>query len=110
MNEKDIRMLTFVVGLAVAITAAFIQLQYISLVLFVVGLVVGFLNISHDEELKFLVAVLALGLGASSIQALSSTLSGVATVLSEVAWNVVLFAAAAALVVSIKVIVAIGKD
>ncbi|MAH51362.1 hypothetical protein CMI37_36435 [Candidatus Pacearchaeota archaeon] len=103
----------FIIGLVVAVLAALagdvIGASTVLLILFILGLVVGFLNIDKANTTEFLVAVIALLiLGVGSIGALSiigTTLAYVESILG----NFTAFVGAAALVVSIKAIIVTGK-
>lgn len=95
----------FLGGLLVAILAGFVEIPYLLLILFVLGLIVGFLNITEKESAPFLIAVIALLLiGVSGLQ--FGQLTGlIATMLN----NFVAFVAAAGLVVAIKQILTIAE-
>jgi len=105
----------FIIGLIIAVIAGLIA-DFVSgyttailLILFILGLVVGFMNISEKDHLKFLVASIALlVLGVGSINALS-ILAIVSTWLNAILGNFIAFVSAAALVVSIKAIVEASK-
>jgi hypothetical protein len=103
----------FVIGLVIAILAALagnvITATTIALILFILGLVVGFLNIDKKNTTEFLVAVIALLiLGVSSLGALS-VIGGTLAYLESILANFTAFVAAAALVVSIKAIIVTSK-
>jgi hypothetical protein len=102
----------FIVGLVIAILAAFvttISSSTILLILFILGLIVGFLNIDKKDTTEFLVAVIALlavgSLGALAVGQLVRTVGYLQAILG----NFIIFVAAAALVVSIKAILAASK-
>lgn len=102
----------FIVGLVVAVLAGFITTvaaSTILLILFVLGLIVGFLNIDKKNTTEFLVAVIALlavgSLGALSVGQLATTVGYLQAILN----NFTVFVAASALVVSIKAVVAASK-
>ena len=99
---------SFIAGLVIAVLAAFvtqIEASIILFVLFLLGLIVGYLNISKKDITQFLVSVIALlmvgSLGALAIGQLTTTVSYLQAILS----NFAVFVAAAALVVSIKAII-----
>jgi hypothetical protein len=75
-------------------------------VLAVLGLVVGFMNITGEETKTFLLAAIGLMLSASSIMGIP--LIGVAV--TAVLANVVAFMAAAVLVVALKSLFEVAKD
>jgi hypothetical protein len=104
----------FIVGLVVAILAAFVKSEQIAtstvlLILFILGLIVGFLNIDKKNTTEFLVAVMALaligGLGALAVGQLTTAVD----YLERILGNFIAFVAAAALVVSIKAIIITAK-
>lgn len=104
-------MWTFLIGLVIAVLAAFITgyAQEVAIILFILGLVVGFLNINDKDLIKFLVAVIALAsVGTASLGALG-VLGTVSTYISSIVVNFVSFVSAAGLVVAIKAIVEAAK-
>jgi len=112
MKSKFVGKWAFIVGLIVAVLASFLTgyAATIALVLFLLGLVVGFLNISEKDSNKFLLATIAMLTGGiASISALSM-LGLVTAYLSAVLGNFVAFVSAAALVVAIKLIFETGKN
>jgi uncharacterized membrane protein len=103
----------FSVGLVGAILAAFtssiVNSTTILLILFILGLLVGFLNIDKKNITEFLVAVIALlVLGVSSLGALS-VIGTTLGYLEAILGNFITFVGAAALVVSIKAIIVTSK-
>ena len=103
----------FIIGLIIAILAAVagdvIGVGTIALILFVLGLVVGFLNIDKKNTTEFLVAVIALLiLGISSLGALSIIWTTI-MYLESILTNFTAFVSAAVLVVSIKAIIVTSK-
>ena len=104
---KEIGKWAFIIGLIIAVIASFIAgyATIVLLVLFILGLVIGFLNVSDKDHIKFLVASIALlALGIGSISALS-VLDVVSTYLNTILGNFIALVSAAALVVAIKAIV-----
>jgi len=103
----------FIIGLIIAVIASFVSNvvapSTILLILFILGLVVGFLNITEKQVMKFLTATIALlVLGVGSISALSiiGTVSGY---LNNILANVLAFVGAAALIVALKAIYETSK-
>lgn len=110
-NKNELGKWLFIIGLIVAVIAGFIQgyTQQILLILFVLGLVIGFLNITDKDVLKFLVASIALLiLGVGSISALS-VLDVVSVYLNSILGNFIVFVGSAALVVAIKAVIEVNK-
>jgi len=102
----------FIIGLILAAIAAFIQgyTTIILLILFILGLVVGFLNIHEKNVIKFLVAVITLlTLGIASINALD-ILDIINIYLKSILGNFIAFVSTAGLVVAIKAIVETSKS
>jgi len=102
----------FIIGLVIAVLAAFItavQPATVLLILFILGLIVGFLNIDKKNTTEFLVSVIALlfvgSLGALAIGQLAPAIGYLEAILG----NFTAFVAAAALVVSIKAIIVTSK-
>jgi len=107
MSSEAIGKWAFIIGLVIAVLASFITsyATIVLLVLFILGLVIGFMNISDKDHIKFLVAAIALiTLGVGSISALA-LLGIVSTYINAILGNFVAFVSAAALVVSIKSLV-----
>ncbi len=84
---------------------------YISLVLVVLGLVVGFLNIGAKEVNDFLLASIALVsvVALANLAALNTALPLIGTVLQSIVQNVAAFVAPAALIVALKAIYSMGR-
>ncbi len=102
----------FIVGLVVAVLAALVTTIGNSttlVILFILGLVVGFLNIDKKKNTEFLVSVIALlmvgSLGALAVGQLATTVGYLQAMLN----NFTAFVAASALVVSMKAIIVTSK-
>ncbi len=111
MSNELIGKWAFIIGLVIAVIAGFITgyTEIILLVLFILGLIVGFMNIRDKDLIKFLVAAIALlALGVSSISVLA-VLAVVSTYLNAILGNFISFVSAAALVVAIKAILETSK-
>ena len=52
--------IAFLAGLVIAVILAFIAIPYASIILLVLGLLIGFLNVSAAETQTFLIAAIAL--------------------------------------------------
>jgi hypothetical protein len=110
MDLEQVGKWAFIAGMAVAVLAGLFVVPYTALVLFVLGLVVGFLNVTVKETEKFLIAAIALiVLGVASIQTLSILGIVVSDILNAILANFTAFVGASALVVAIKAIIDIGK-
>jgi len=107
--EKMIGKWAFIIGVLLAIVAGIIPaLQTITVgwTLIVLGLVIGFLNVTEKETTAFLIAAIALmTVGAAGLAALGYIGGYVQAILA----NIVTIVAPAALVVAIKSVYAIGQ-
>lgn len=103
MNATILGHWALIIGMLLAIIAGFAAIPSLPAVLFVLGLIVGFLNVKEKESTPFLVAVIALLLiGVAGLQ-----LGG--PVLSSILNNFIAFMAAAALIVALKQVLAVAK-
>ena len=109
----------FIIGVLLAILvgvfAANLQSETkgtLTLVLVVLGLVVGFLNVTEKETTPFLVAAAALMLTATSVSTLQSINLGVnlGMYLAGIVSQVAVFVAPAAVIVALKAINSLAKD
>ncbi|OGF22492.1 hypothetical protein A2Y83_05475 [Candidatus Falkowbacteria bacterium RBG_13_39_14] len=99
---------SFIGGLVLAALAAFLQLPYIAIILFILGLIVGFLNIKETENVSLLVAIISLliiGFVFSQNAQLSRSFPFIEVLLN----NLVTFISAAGIVIAIKQILIIGQ-
>ncbi len=89
----------FILGLAIAVLAGFgFEQEWFAWVLAVLGLIVGFLNVTSGETHGFLLAAIGLMLSATAVQMLPI----VGDLTTGVMMNLVVFIAPAVLVVAIK--------
>jgi hypothetical protein len=99
MNRQTIGKWAFIFGLVLAVLAGlFFQPGWALWILAILGVVVGFLNITAEETRGFLLASIALTLSATAL----NTLPVLGTALSLVLPFVVAFVAAATIVVALK--------
>jgi len=112
MKTKFVGKWAFLVGLVIALLASFLggYATTIAVVLFVLGLVVGFLNISEKDSNKFLLATIAMLTGGIASISAVSMLGIVTAYLNAFLGSFVAFVSAAALVVAIKAIFETGKN
>ncbi len=97
----------FIGGIVLAVVAAFVsQTTWIYWVLAVLGLVVGFLNVTADETKGFLLSAVALILSASAVQGIPLVGEMVTTIMG----NLVAFMSAAVLIVALKSLFESAKD
>lgn len=100
----------FIIGLVISIILGFVAFSYATLVLVILGLIVGFLNVSEKQTSNYLIAVIALMVvGVAGLQAFSvwgSFYSWMQTTLTAFTT----FVAASAVVVAIKYLFEQGTD
>jgi len=95
----------FLLGIGIAVIAGFFPsaIAGTSLLLVVLGLIVGFLNVRHREMNEFLLASIVLIVaGSAGLRAI--TFMGLGSYLANILQNVGAFVAPAAIVVAIKAI------
>jgi hypothetical protein len=112
-NLKMIGKWAFIIGLLIAIVAAFTTgyADQIMIALFILGLIVGLLNISEKDSTSFLIAIIGLGLSAGSAVAAIAVMNlQVGTYINTILGNIISFISAAALVVSLKLVYQTGKN
>lgn len=100
----------FIIGLIISVLLGFMTFTYATLILVILGLIVGFMNVSDKESHDYLVAVIALMVvGVAGLQALSvfgSLYSWINTVLA----SFITFVAASSVVVAVKVLLDMGQE
>lgn len=101
----------FLLGVLIAIltglVSGLLDAGILTALLVILGLAVGFLNVSQKEVVPFLVAALALGLGA---QAKFSALPVIGTYIDAIMANIIIFVAPAAVIVGLKAIYDLGRE
>ncbi|HLC47056.1 MAG TPA: hypothetical protein VJI75_04955 [Candidatus Nanoarchaeia archaeon] len=96
----------FIAGLVLCLLTGVIAVPMAAVLLFVLGLLVGFLNVTTKETEKFLIAAVALiVIGVANIQALSALGTAISTAVNTILLSFVSFVGASALVVSVKSII-----
>jgi hypothetical protein len=93
-------------GIAVAANAIGSVAGWVSLLLVVLGVVVGLMNISEKESNAFLIASIALVVvgGARVFTALDTVNTTLAVLLNTIVLNVAIFAAPAAIITAVKAV------
>ncbi len=110
MSQDKIGRWAFIIGLIIAALLGFVTFSYASLLLVILGIIVGFLNVSEKEANHFLIAVIALlVVGISGLQALS-VLGSLYTWIQTVLTSFVTFVAASAVIVAIKVLLDTSRE
>ncbi|MBN2244077.1 MAG: hypothetical protein JW793_15435 [Acidobacteria bacterium] len=99
--------IAFIIGLVLALLAGLLlHYTWIMWVLALLGLIVGFLNVSKAEARSFLLASIGLILAATSVQVLPY----VGDIITRIMSNLVSFIAPAILVVALKSLFETAKD
>lgn len=115
VSDKNMKMAgkwSFIGGLIIAVLASFIQGYpgVMALLLFLLGLAVGFLNVSEKDSQKFLLGAIAILVGGVATLNTVTVLGNVSSMLVSVMTNFVAFVGAATLVVAVKVIFETSRD
>ena len=98
---------SFVVGLVIAVAGGLgFEQTWFGWALAVLGLIVGFLNISNKESQTFLLAAIALIVAANAVGAIPYVGEGTTRIIA----NLVLFLGGAVLVVAVKSLFAVARD
>lgn len=118
-NMSQLGSWAFLLGLVVAILSALVSLDastsgLVTMLLVVIGLVVGILNVTDKEVVPFLVATIAFLASVGGLAPLVVALGGASGFLgmfvAKMLGNIGVFVAPAAAVVAIKAIYDISKD
>jgi len=97
----------FIIGLVIAVAAGLVlQFTWIMWLLAVLGVVVGFMNVTKEETRSFLLAAIGLMLAATSVQVVPF----VGDLITRIMSNLVVFIAPAVLVVALKSLFETAKD
>ena len=108
MEMEKIGSYSFIAGVVLSIVIGFVSLatETVLLVLVLLGLVVGFLNITEKESTPFLVAAIALmAAGAAQLSRLPFVGKQLATIIGAIT----IFVAPAAIIVALKAIKDMAK-
>ena len=98
---------SFVVGLVIAVAGGLgFEQTWFGWALAVLGLIVGFLNISDKESQTFLLAAIALIVAANAV----GEIPHIGEAVTRVIANLVLFVGGAVLVVVVKSLFAVARD
>jgi hypothetical protein len=107
----DVGKWAFLIGILLAVLAGFWTISGLAIILVILGLIVGFLNITAAEVESYLVAVIALlVIGTASLQVLTKAgeLGATIEVIQTMVTNLISFVAASGLVVAIRVVLSLG--
>jgi len=109
MSQNKMGRWAFIIGLIIAVLLGFVTFSYASLILVILGLIVGFMNVSDKEATPYLIAVIALMLvGVAGLQALT-VLGSLYTWIQTVLTSFIVFVAASAVVVALKELFDMGR-
>ena len=98
---------SFIVGLVIAVAGGLgFEQAWFGWILAVLGLIVGFLNVSDKESQTFLLAAIALVVSASAVGAIPYIGESITRIIA----NLVLFLGGAVLVVAVKSLFAVARD
>lgn len=116
LATQKIGVYSFLVGIAIAMLAGIaggLVTAYagtIALVLVILGLIVGYLNISDNEILMFMVASIGLIVaGSANLTSIDTIIAPLGTVLQAILANLVVFIAPAVIIVGLKTVYALAK-
>lgn len=100
---------SFLAGLLLSVIAGFSDVPYALTILAVIGLAVGFLNVTQRKSQQYLVAVIALLIiGSATIEAFS-VLGKLYGVYTSILTNMIAFVSASGIVVAIKEVLYLNK-
>lgn len=110
MNLETIGRYSFILGVIIAILVAFAGVEYaesITMLLVILGIIIGFLNITEKEVYNFLIAAIALLLtGAAGL----GELLVVGEYLGPILTNISTLIAPAVVIVALKAVYSLGKE
>jgi len=105
LNVSSVGHWSLIGGLVITVLASLMTISNLPLILFVLGIIVGFLNVNDKGSTSFLVAVIALLLiGVAGLQ-----LGELTDLIGGMLQNFITFMAAAGLVVAVKQILSAAK-
>ncbi|OGY24637.1 MAG: hypothetical protein A2Y57_00760 [Candidatus Woykebacteria bacterium RBG_13_40_7b] len=111
METAKIGRAAFMLGVIIAVLLGFVTFNLSTLLLVILGLIVGFLNISAKETSSYLIAVIALlVIGFSGLQVFAIVSDGLSTWVQSVLASFVIFVAASGLVVALKAAWELGQE
>jgi len=109
--ESKVGRWAFIIGVIIAVLLGFISFAFSSLILVILGLIVGFINIGEKQTNSYLIAVVALlVIGISSLQVFGVLGSALNNWIQAVLTSFITFVAASGLVVAIKSVLQANQD
>jgi hypothetical protein len=112
MKMEKVGELAFLAVVVIAILAGLLNAGggTITLLLVVLGLIVGFLNVSEKETTPFLIAAVALVVaGTANFGAIDQVVNPLGTIINSVLNNIATFVAPAAVLVALKAVYALAS-
>ena len=107
MDLEKIGGYAFLAGVLIAIVTAFVTFTWTTTLLVVLGLIVGFLNVTDKEVTSFLIASVALVVAGSANMA---TIPSFGTYLQAMLSNITMFVAPAAVIVALKAVYDVASE
>ncbi len=107
MKMEKVGELAFLAVVVIAVLAGLLGASsaWVTVLLVVLGLVVGFLNVSEKETTPFLIASIALVVAATAtFSSIDSVITGLGTIIDNILNNVATFVAPAAVLVALKAV------
>jgi hypothetical protein len=99
MNRQMVGKWAFIIGLVLAVVVGYIlQAEWVVWVLAVLGVIVGFLNVTREDTERFLLAAIALALSVTAL----STVPVLGLSITNILGYVAAFVAGAMVVVALK--------
>jgi hypothetical protein len=102
--------LAILVGIWAASTSSGKPIDWAVYLLVLLGIVVGWFNITKSEVIGYLLSVIALLLGTTYLNMLFSLIPGIGSVLSNILSYVVVFLASGSAVVALRHLVELARD
>lgn len=101
----------FLLGLIIAVVLGFVSFSYSTLILVILGVIVGFMNIPDRETHNYLMAVVALlVIGFSGLQVFTVLNVGLYDWIQTVLTSFITFVAASGAVVAFKAVIKMGEE
>ena len=115
MNTAKIGEYAYIVSVVIAVLAGlaapWVASQWVIVLLVVLGVIVGFLNVSEKETTPFLIASIALIVASTAAFAtIDTVLSPLGTIIDSIVKNIAVFVAPAAIIISVKAIAALASS
>ena len=112
MKMEKVGELAFLAVVVIAVLAGLLSATsaWVTVLLVVLGLIVGFLNVSEKETTPFLIASIALiAAGTATFGTIDTVIAGLGTVIDSILNNIATFVVPAAVLVSLKAVWALAS-